>query len=81
MKIIYKTDDNGVAIITPTQEALELYTIEQIAQKDVPVGKPYKIVEDDYVPSDRTFRECWEINEAELTDGIGSELNTFKELV
>ena len=81
MKIIYKTDDNGVAIITPTQEALELYTIEQVAQKDVPVGKAYKIVEDDYVPSDRICRSAWEIDESELTDGVGSESNTFEELV
>ena len=81
MKIIYKTDDNGVAVITPTQEALELYTIEQIAMKDVPAGKRYKIVEDDYVPSDRTFRSAWEIDESELTDGVGSESNTFGELI
>ena len=34
MKIIYKTDDNGVAVITPTQEALSFATIEQIAEKE-----------------------------------------------
>ncbi len=35
-------------------------TIQQIAAKDVPSGKPYKIVDAAEVPSDRTFRDAWE---------------------
>ena len=38
-------------------------TIEQIAAKDVPAGKPYKIVSVDDIPSDRTFRDAWEYEE------------------
>ena len=30
MKIIYKNEDNSISIITPTQEALALYSIEAI---------------------------------------------------
>ena len=29
--------------------------------KDVPEGKPYKIVNDSDIPSDRTFRNAWEM--------------------
>jgi hypothetical protein len=57
-RIIYPTDDGGVAIIIPTIECG--LTIEQIATKDVPEGKPYKIIDTTDVPSDRTFRSAWE---------------------
>lgn len=80
MKIIYKNLDNSISIITPTQEALSLYSIEQIALKDVPHNLPFKIVEDDVIPTDREFRNAWTIDDAELTDGVGSESNTFEEL-
>jgi hypothetical protein len=38
-------------------------TIEEIAAKDVPEGKPYKIVDVADIPSDRTFRNAWEYSE------------------
>jgi hypothetical protein len=61
-RIIYPTDD-GVAIIVPAPEALETMTIEEIAAKDVPAGKPFKIVDVSDIPSDRTFRNAWEYSE------------------
>ena len=78
-RIIYKTDE-GVAVIVPTQEALDQWGIEAIAAKDVPAGKPYKIVSIDDIPSDRTFRAAWDVDEASLTDGVGAESNTFPEV-
>lgn len=72
MKIIFKNDNGGVSIIHPTAEALEIMTIEDIAQKDVPTGKPYAIVEDSVIPTDRTYRDAWTIDEALLTDGVGA---------
>jgi hypothetical protein len=57
-RIIYPTDDGGVAIIIPAVECG--LTIEEIATKDVPVGKPYKIVDAADIPTDRTFRGAWE---------------------
>lgn len=77
-RIIYKTDD-GVAVIIPTPDALQTYTIQQIAEKDVPAGKPFKIVDVSEIPSDRTFRNAWTVNEADLTDGVGAESNEFQE--
>jgi len=59
-RIIYPTDDGGVAIVIPAPEALETMTIEEIAAKDVPAGKPFKIIDTADVPSDRTFRSAWE---------------------
>lgn len=77
MKIIFKNTDNTIGIITPTQEALSFATIEQIAQKDVPSGLEYIIVEDNVIPEDRTFREAWELPTDTTFDGIGSESNEF----
>ena len=74
-RIIYKNTDSSVSsdvsIIIPTPEALQSMTIEQIAKKDVPTGLKYKIVDVSDISSDRTFRDAWTIDEAELTDGVG----------
>ena len=56
--IIYPTDDGGVAIIIPAPECG--LTIEEIAAKDVPAGKTFKIVDVSDIPADRTFRNAWE---------------------
>jgi len=79
-RIIYQTDEGGVAVIIPTPEALGTYGIEAIALKDVPAGKPFKIVDTADVPSDRTFRAAWEVDPATLTDGVGADYNTFPEV-
>jgi hypothetical protein len=59
-RIIYPTDDGGVAVIVPAPEYLADHTIEELAAKDVPAGKPFKIVDVSEIPSDRTFRNAWE---------------------
>lgn len=71
MKIVYKNTDGGVSIVSPTDEALSIMTIDEIAKKDVPTGLPYKIVEDSEIPEDRTFRDAWIVDETALTDGVG----------
>jgi hypothetical protein len=58
-RIIYQTEDGGVAIIVPSPDCG--LTIEQIAAKDVPAGKAYKIVDVADIPTDRTFRNAWEM--------------------
>ncbi len=60
-RIIYPTDDGGVAIIIPASECG--LSIEEIAAKDVPQGKPFKIISTEDVPTDRTFRDAWEYQE------------------
>lgn len=78
-RIIYQTTEGGVAVVIPAPEALALYGIEAIAQKDVPAGLPYKIVDVSEIPADRTFRNAWEVDTAALTDGVGAETSTFPE--
>ena len=72
MKIIYKNNNGGVSVITPSDESLAFMTIDEIAKKDVPTGLPYKIVGDSEIPTDRTFRDAWTVDEATLTDGVGA---------
>jgi len=60
-RIIYPTDDGGVAVIIPAAECG--LTIEEIAAKDVPASKPFKIIDTADVPTDRTFRNAWEYSE------------------
>lgn len=55
-RIIYPTDDGGVAIIIPAESI-------EAAMKDIPEGKPYKIIDTADVPTDRTFRNAWEFSE------------------
>jgi hypothetical protein len=76
-RIIYKTDEGGIAIIIPTPEALEQHGIQAIAIKDVPAGKKFKIVDAADIPSDRSERDAWTVDEADLTDGIGGISNEF----
>ena len=71
MKIIYKNLNGGVSIITPTPESLEHMTINEIALKDVPTGLPFAIVDDSEIPTDRTYRDAWIVDESTLTDGVG----------
>lgn len=56
-RIIYPSDDGGVVVVVPASECG--WTIEQIAVKDVPSGKPFQIVDMSEIPSDRTFRNAW----------------------
>ena len=62
-RIIYPNDDGGVSILIPAPEYLAEHTIEELAAKDVPAGKPYKIVDMSEIPEDRTFRDAWEYAE------------------
>ena len=76
-KIIYKQDSGVVSIIMPNLNEINpatgsAFTIDEIAKKDVPTGKKYKIIDDSDVPTDRSFRDAWTVDESNLTDGVGS---------
>lgn len=47
-------------------------TAEEIAAKDVPTGKPYKIVDVADIPTDRQWRAEWTVDVTDLTDGVGA---------
>lgn len=57
-RIIYPNNTGGICILTPA-ESLEL------AMKDIPSGKPYRIVDAADIPTDREFRNAWT---ADFTD-------------
>jgi hypothetical protein len=69
-RIIYQNEEGGVSVIIPADCGL---TIEQIAAKDVPAGLPYKIVDVADIPTDRSERSAWTVDEADLTDGVGAD--------
>lgn len=54
--IIFPNDNGGVAVIIPAPEFAD--QIEAVANKDVPVGKPWRIVDDSTLPS-RESRDRW----------------------
>lgn len=62
-RIIYPNDDGGVSILIPAPEYLAEHTIDELAAKDVPEGKPFKIIDIEDIPTDRTFRDAWEYQE------------------
>ena len=65
-KILFPNPEGGICVINPTGEL----SIEDVCQKDVPAGTPYLIVEDDVIPSDRSFRNAWEADFSN-PDGYG----------
>lgn len=68
-RIIFPNDEGGVSILIPATECG--LTIEEIAAKDVPAGKPYKIVNVSEIPSDREFRGAWEADFSDATINEG----------
>ena len=54
--IIFPNDNGGVAVIIPAPEFAD--QIEAVANKDVPAGKPWRIVDDSNLPS-RDSRDRW----------------------
>jgi hypothetical protein len=76
--IIFKNENGGVSVIYPTPEALQSHAIEEVAIKDVPYNKPFKIIDaSELAELDSIPQEAWEIDDADLTDGVGGESNEF----
>ena len=71
MNIIYKNQDGAVSVFTPTQEALDQLTLDEIARRIVPNSVAYWIVDPSVLPTDRTFRDAWELDENEMGEPNG----------
>ena len=56
--IIYPNDESWLSVISPALECG--LSIEEIACKDVPAGKPYHIINVDQLPQEHMFFEAWE---------------------
>jgi len=64
--IIYPNETGGITVVIPTGEL----PLEDVAQKDVPAGTPYIIINRDDMPGDLTFRDAWEADFSN-PDGYG----------
>jgi hypothetical protein len=76
-RIIYKNQDNTVAVLIPAQEVLDTVGLKAIAEKDVPHNLPYWLVMDTDIPSDRTDRNLWVMDTDKEPDGFGRESMEF----
>jgi hypothetical protein len=54
--IIFPQDDNKVSVVIPAPEFAD--QIEAVAQRDVPAGKLWRIIDDSELPS-RDSRDRW----------------------
>ena len=77
MRIIFRDDDGTAVIGVPCTNVINPATgknfrVEECAVNTVPNGKKYKIVEDSDIPTDRSFRDAWTVDESDLTDGTGT---------
>ena len=79
MKIIFKNEDNSIGIITPAQEVLATVGLIAVAEKDVPQDLPYWLVADTDIPSDRTDRNRWVLEDMPEPDGFGGASNEFSD--
>ena len=57
MKVLIKNPDGSVGILHPILDCG--LTLEEIIAKDVPTGVTHEVVEDETIPTDRTFRNAW----------------------
>lgn len=65
-RIIFPTENGVLCTLYPSGDL----PVAEVAKKDVPAGTPYLIVEDDVIPSDRTFANAWEADFSN-PDGYG----------
>ena len=78
--IVYPRTDGGICIVRPFHGILKTeddgddgkLTIEQIAAKEVPTGRPYRIISDADLPDDKYFRDAWEADFSKA-DGHGAD--------
>lgn len=76
--IIYNQDNGIPAVMVVSEEAIERFGLMAVAQRDVPKGKPFKIINMNELP-EFWPQETWEIDESELTDGVGGSITSFRE--
>ncbi len=81
-RIIYQTDEGGVAVIAPSDEYLANHTMEELASKDVPQGAEYYIVDASTIPTDRKYRNAWELvnKKIEVNQVKASQMDAEEEL-
>lgn len=62
MKIVYKTTEGYLAILTPSNETLENEDYEELISKDIPQDVTPYTVEDEDLPTNVMFRDAWTLS-------------------
>lgn len=76
MQVILYKQENKICVLSPVQAIADIVDFVAIAQKDVPVGCPYWIIDASTLPNAQ--QETWEIDETQYSpDGYGGESNEF----
>ena len=85
--IIYNDPETGILVemwpclheINPATN--KPFTVQEVADKDVPNGVPYSIVEDSAIPTDQSFRDAWKgINIGSNDVTIAEDMTKAKEI-
>ena len=78
IRIVYKNADNSVAVFIPGEQFIEVVGAKAVADKVVPQDLPYWFVDESDIPSDRSQRTAWEIDESMGDpDGFGGTSDEF----
>ena len=74
--IIYNNEEGRISTFYPAPKYLASIDgdIDRAARKNVPLGKPFKIVNQLDLP-DRSRRKEWRMNDSSMTDGVGEMIN------
>ena len=67
-RILITNDSGGCSVVVPAPNTG--LTLEQLIVKVVPHGTTYSVVEVGAVPSDRTYRNAWRHDAANLSVGV-----------
>ena len=85
--IIYNDPETGILVemfpcLHETNPATDKpFTVQEIADKDVPDGVPYSIVEDSTIPTDQSFRDAWKgVNIGSNDVTIAEDMTKAKEI-
>ena len=73
-RIIYTDHEGALACVSLSADT---FSLEQIAQRDVPNGTSYYLVDSAELPADRTFRAAWELD-ASQPDAVAVSINMPK---
>jgi hypothetical protein len=66
-RIIYPNNNDSISIVIPVEDTVDLH---KIAKANTPAGIPYKIINVNELPTDRTFRSAWTYDFT-INDGYG----------
>ena len=72
--LIYKSEDN--LCITHFVDSLDVEAVQLQADKLLPHGTRYRVGTTDELPADRTFRDAWDIDAADLDHVSGLNVIT-----